>query len=96
MELNTMKKTRTSTYRKITRAAYLLGVIFLLAGMMLSMINQPVAASTPARPTRGVEPPVVRTPEGPGPSNPSEPQPPSSNNPDNPGVPAQRIPGRNL
>ncbi len=87
-----MKTPRYTTYKKITRVAYFLGVVFLLAGMMLSLVSQPAAASSAAIPTRIVDP-VIRTPEGPQPTN--EPTAPA-HNPDNPGVPGRRVPGRNV
>lgn len=71
-----MKPNRSYTYKKFSRAMYLAGLVFLLAGMFLQMVNVPAQASVqdsaafaPTRlPPGGPKPPV--------PSNPSLPKPP--------------------
>ena len=66
-----MKKSRSITFRKITRAFYLLGVVFLLAGMFLSVANIPAQAgsipdgaaqATRLPPSNPVKPPSVQPP----------------------------------
>jgi len=81
-----MKIRKLFTYKKMTRAAYLLGLVFLLTGMLLSMVSQPAAAGTsllqatqPAikpPPPRGPVPPVQPAPSVPSlPDNPVSPPP---------------------
>lgn len=66
-----MKKNRSITFRKVTRAFYLMGVVFLLAGMFLSVANIPAQAgslpdgaaqATRLPPSNPVKPPSVQPP----------------------------------
>jgi len=66
-----MKQSRSITFLKITRAFYLLGVVFLLAGMFLSVANIPAQAgsladtaaqATRLPPSNPVKPPSVQPP----------------------------------
>ncbi|HEY9089209.1 MAG TPA: hypothetical protein VIO36_13655, partial [Anaerolineaceae bacterium] len=43
-----MKAARSLTFKRITRAFYLMGVVFLLAGMLLSVANIPAQAGSPS------------------------------------------------
>lgn len=66
-----MKNPRLITFRRVTRVFYLLGVVFLLAGMFLSVANIPAQASssvdtaaqaTRLPPSNPVKPPSIQPP----------------------------------
>ena len=99
-------KSRLSILRKITRAIYVLAVIFLLSGVFLSMINVPVSAAshlestTPTNEPVDEEPTEVSSPAEPTEaSNPAEPteasgptEPTEVSNPPEPEVTASPVP----
>lgn len=81
-----MRNKKIFTYKRMTRAAYLLGLVFLLTGMLLSMVSQPAAAGSNLLLATQ---PAIKPPPPRGPVTPPKPAP---NVPALPGNPAP-LPG---
>lgn len=58
-----MKFSRLFTMKRIIKAVNLIGVVFLLAGLMLSLVSQPVAAGVSSSKATPIVPPGGSTPE---------------------------------